>query len=308
EPLSRRMSETREKQAESRAGRADTRAECRYPDFLCIGAQKAGTTWLDRNLRRHPALWLPPLKELHYFNSVHIGRHRKWTERHRRGHGQRLLRRYLQKTDPANYDYRQIARLADIVDGPLSDNWYGRIFALAPGERMCGEVCPDYCLLPPEGIEHVVRLSPEVKIILSLRDPIARSWSHLRMMMKTRGIQDDMAEVERLASSADVAERADYPAIIARWRTFIPDDRLLILFMDDIAEKPGDVLKSTCAFLGVPYNARAFKSADASVHVGETQEIPPHIEAMWKETFAPIYSSIIALYPDIGQRWHTTYY
>ncbi len=39
-----------------------------YPRFLVIGAQKAGTTWLDRNLRTHPQIWVPPEKEIHYFD------------------------------------------------------------------------------------------------------------------------------------------------------------------------------------------------------------------------------------------------
>ena len=38
------------------------------PDFLGIGAQKAGTTWLYENLRRHPEVFVPPTKELHYFD------------------------------------------------------------------------------------------------------------------------------------------------------------------------------------------------------------------------------------------------
>lgn len=38
------------------------------PDFLGIGMAKAGTTWLDRNLRCHPELYLPHRKELHYFD------------------------------------------------------------------------------------------------------------------------------------------------------------------------------------------------------------------------------------------------
>jgi hypothetical protein len=38
------------------------------PDFLGIGAQKAGTTWLYQNLLRHPDLYLPPTKEAHYFD------------------------------------------------------------------------------------------------------------------------------------------------------------------------------------------------------------------------------------------------
>lgn len=32
------------------------------PDFLGIGAQKAGTSWLWENLRRHPGIWMPPRK------------------------------------------------------------------------------------------------------------------------------------------------------------------------------------------------------------------------------------------------------
>ncbi|MDY7079448.1 MAG: sulfotransferase [Chloroflexota bacterium] len=38
------------------------------PDFLGIGAQKAGTSWLYENLRHHPELYLPEPKELHYFD------------------------------------------------------------------------------------------------------------------------------------------------------------------------------------------------------------------------------------------------
>lgn len=39
------------------------------PDFLSIGSQKAGTTWLYENLRQHPELFLPDRKELNYFSS-----------------------------------------------------------------------------------------------------------------------------------------------------------------------------------------------------------------------------------------------
>jgi hypothetical protein len=40
------------------------------PDFLCMGAQKGGTSWLHRQLERHPDFWMPPVKELHYLNSL----------------------------------------------------------------------------------------------------------------------------------------------------------------------------------------------------------------------------------------------
>lgn len=40
----------------------------RLPDFLGIGSQKAGTTWLHANLSCHPDLFLTAQKELHYFD------------------------------------------------------------------------------------------------------------------------------------------------------------------------------------------------------------------------------------------------
>ena len=39
-----------------------------YPDFIGIGAQKGGTSWLHTNLEKHPQIWLPPMKELHYLD------------------------------------------------------------------------------------------------------------------------------------------------------------------------------------------------------------------------------------------------
>jgi len=48
-------------------GILSVRRSC-LPDFLCIGAMKAGTTWLYENLRCHPALYLPDRKEDYFFS------------------------------------------------------------------------------------------------------------------------------------------------------------------------------------------------------------------------------------------------
>lgn len=53
----------------------------RLPDFLGIGAQKAGSTWLHANLGRHPQLFLPPEKELHYFDWFRVPTLRRYAAR-----------------------------------------------------------------------------------------------------------------------------------------------------------------------------------------------------------------------------------
>jgi len=282
-------------------------AELRYPDFLCVGAQKAGTTWLDRNLRRHPTLWLPPMKELQYFSHVHLPATRKWTTRQRRERGGQLLRRYFEKNDSEDWDFNYIARVADIAGGPVSDDWYGRIFSLAGQEQICGEVTPDYATLPDEGIRHVLALSPQVRIILSLRDPIERSWSHIRMVAQTQGITD-VSKLAQFAANADQYSRADYPTIVAGWRKFIPADRFLTIFMDDIAAEPRRVLAEVCGFLGVAYRDKLFAKAANAVHAGNAQEIPPAVLDILKRSFRPIYEKLAVLHPGIGERWAARYY
>ncbi|MCX7403765.1 MAG: sulfotransferase domain-containing protein [Planctomycetia bacterium] len=54
----------------------------RSPDFIGIGAQKAGTTWLHCQLKQHPEIWLPETKELHYFNSANSSQSLDWYQSH----------------------------------------------------------------------------------------------------------------------------------------------------------------------------------------------------------------------------------
>jgi len=279
----------------------------RYPDFLCIGAQKAGTTWLHENLRDHPAIWLPPVKELQYFNDLYIPGHREWTGKHRRTHGVRAFYQHVDKVPRDMWDYRFLGRTADIIGEDISDDWYGRIFTLAAEHQVCGEMTPEYSLLPAEGIEHLLRLAPEVKIILSLRDPIERNWSHIRMI--ARSLPDETpADLRRIASFPDVMARADYATIIARWSNFVPSQRNLILFMDDIATRPNILMADVCKFLGVEFNEAFFKRLAKPTHVGEKLDIPPEIYELLKEQLRPFYAEISRLYPELGSKWTARHY
>jgi hypothetical protein len=57
----------------------DVRA--RFPCFLVLGAQKAGTTTLQALLGQHPQVFLPACKEVHYF-SLHADRGDSWYASH----------------------------------------------------------------------------------------------------------------------------------------------------------------------------------------------------------------------------------
>jgi len=43
-------------------------SNCRLPDFMGIGAMRSGTSWLTKQLNRHPGIWTSSPKELHFFD------------------------------------------------------------------------------------------------------------------------------------------------------------------------------------------------------------------------------------------------
>jgi hypothetical protein len=254
-------------------------AERRGPGFLGIGAQKAATTWLDRCLRRHPSLWLPPIKELHYFDDPGarpvLGR--GWA-------GRRLRRELVPRlrSDARFLDRNGLRWDARYFFGRRDDEWYLSLF---PGDRasLAGEITPDYSILDPAAVARVHRLLPEVKLIFLMRDPIDRSWSQIRMDVARRGrrageVPSD--ELIGLARSDRIAQRSDYGRTLRTWGTHYADERFFIAFLEDIRSRPEEVLADLFGFLGVGPTAEVGVAlARRRVHARAGEDpIPPVLE------------------------------
>ncbi len=115
-------------------------------DFMIIGAQKCGTTALAHFLDQHPEIGMARPKEAHAFD--HEGHAGAWTD-------------------------------------ALLDEYYGGFFAHLENENVLGEATPVYLYLrslPPQ----LQAWNPELKLIVILRDPVQRAWSHYRMAVANR--------------------------------------------------------------------------------------------------------------------------
>lgn len=132
------------------------------PDFLIIGTKRGGTTSLWYALAGHPDVLplfprLQELKSAHYFD-LHYDRPRAWY-------------RSFFATERARRSHEQ-----------------------RTGQRaVTGEASP-YYMFHPLAAERIQADLPHVKLIVSLRDPVERLWSHYR---------------ERLASGTEVLDLAD---------------------------------------------------------------------------------------------------
>jgi len=249
----------------------------KYPNFYGIGVQKAGTTWLHAQLRKHPDIFMPNLKEIQYFNHLYIKEHRSWTNEHRLSRIKKMLINGVNR-EKVNYDW--IEYLAKCGKNELTDVWYAHFFSLAK-DRIAGEITPEYSLLPDVGIEHMLRLNPNAKFILLLRHPVERDFSHAKMILDHQGklktIKDEIElenEFIKVLDFKGVYERSDYKTIIERWKEVLPNENnLYIGFYDWIKERPQQLLEELCGFIGCTYNEEYFKDVNKVIFQGKSMKI-----------------------------------
>src|SRR5215213_3426364 len=245
-----------------------------YPDFLGIGAQKAGTTWLGRNLQAHPEVWMPRVKELHYFDEkIHEpkntairfarrifggGANRRW-----RWQVRRRTRKYLKRfsRDDFSWDLKYYA-------GAPNEGWYASLFEQGRG-RMVGEITPAYSTLEPEVISRVHGLAPEAKIIFMIRNPIERVWSQAVMSYDKveKGSAGSVSERKLLRRTGrdSFQSLTDYLKTLDTWRRFYAEERIFVGFLEDVYFFPQELLQAIYGFLDVDTSFRP-REPEKKVH------------------------------------------
>jgi hypothetical protein len=206
------------------------------PDFLCIGAHKAGTTWFYQQLNSHPEFWMPPVKELHYFDQ---------------------LSRVQRAADPRCRDERDrrfLERLKSLSAEPGIDlENYGRLFE-PKASLISGDISPNYSTLSDDVIRQVVGYFSNLKVIFLARDPVERFWSHLSMEVHYRQIEPfdatDINEVDRNLSRRGMLLRSYPSAVVARWKHYVDSEHIRVYFFDDLQNNPAELRRSILRFLG----------------------------------------------------------
>lgn len=237
----------------------------RYPDFLCIGAQRSGTTWLHANLSGHPDLWLPPYKEIHYFDQIYCrdgvdhsaGRLQHLTD------GLRTRAQALAEGDPDALCWLEWAATF-AAPRQRDDTWYARLFASVPARMRIGEITPAYATLPDSGVAHIRRLMPDVRIVFMIRDPVERLVAGAIHHLTAGGQHPEMPSPSALLAELDTnrcRSRSGYRHTIETWEHHFPGRQMLVMFFEDVRNRPRDVLRNVCDALGMTYDEGFFPVA-----------------------------------------------
>jgi hypothetical protein len=152
--------------------------------------------------------------------------------------------------------------------------------------RPLGEATPIYSYWPG-ALERIATYNPAMKLILVLRDPVERAWSHWRMEY-ARGVERERfarcirqgrqrlfdAEPWGFHREFSYVERGFYGEQVERILTLFPREQLLILTSAGLESDPAVALASVRAFLGLPPGQAP---TPRRVHVGQEMDYPSEL-------------------------------
>lgn len=209
--------------------------------FFIVGAPKAGTTWLASSLSEHPDVHLSPVKEPHFFAPPVPGE--------------------LGPTAVTDTDlWPQLAQHKRIHSGWIRDvGNYKRLLRVPPGKSVSGEATVAY-LHAPEAARNIATWFPDARIIIMIREPIARALSHFQMDL-VDGRTTKRAESvllrelecrrEGRAASSSYLERSLYAEPLRRYLDVFGREQVLVLRFDDVTSAQEAVLAKVQQHLGI---------------------------------------------------------
>lgn len=258
------------------------------PDLICVGATKAGTSWLFQNLSRRSDVWTSPLKEVNMLTSMFDPEASTWTARYISRQVDRLNKRggaITMGVDEVDYS----RYISDLLKHDRSDpSWYDLVYRFAKPEQICIDISPSYAALPRSAAKHAASISPDAKFVYIVRDPLERAESHLRMLVSRRSVRPkSIEEWNEFASNRSLIQAGEYSRNLTNWRTVL-GDRLVVLPFGLIKKDPLNFLKAIEIFAG--FSGKKYPSAFNKIHETEKisipQEISVFLEAVVKEEYA----------------------
>lgn len=252
----------------------------KLPTFIVVGANKGGTTSIYHYLKQHPEVFLSPIKEPHYFSRDIDVREFKKEFAHNK----------LQ--DIGKYvsgDMQQEYHAAFIRD----EAHYRSLFRKVRNEQAIGELSTSY-LYSAVAATEIRSMIPDCRIIICLRNPIERAYSHYRMNLWTgnsnefdfyKALLEDYQHQPKVWGNAHLyIEIGMYYEQVKRYLDAFGRDKVKIIFSEDLKSNTEAVIRDLYAFIGV------------------NPDFNPDITTRYNEVYTPKYKNLTWLLNKTGIR------
>lgn len=200
-------------------------------DFFIVGAARCGTTTLYNHLRSQKNIFLPNVKEPNYFSDAES------------------LKKEDYKLPEPNIDYH-----AKIIK---SEEVYNALFFNAKKGQLKGDTSPSY-IWDKKTAQKIYKHNPKAKIIISLRNPVDRAYSHYIMNYYT-GVDKNKTFVDALKSKKNdvwgncnqYLDMSTYYEQVKVYFDIFPKNQIKILIYEDWVKNLNDTINGILEFLQV---------------------------------------------------------
>lgn len=257
--------------------------------LIGAGAMKAGTTWLYKQLDNHPHIRFTPEKEIHYFSYInglghkltHKNRQEKLSRVVANGRNDRLVNWYKNYASPEQ----------------LNDDWYRSLFDGVPKKAYCADFSNQYSLLPEKALEQIQKVANDVKVIYTLRDPLARLWSHVKFQYKFVGQEDrvdniSVDEFKRVIDKPWFWENTCYVANYDRLVSVFGKNNVRLFYLEDFVAFPQGSLWNIEKFLRLKHIEVKADAAGSKVNKTKELAMPAEWEEIAMLKLKPIYEEL----------------
>jgi len=191
------------------------------PNFLIIGAQKAGTTRLAHHIEKHPEVYIPK-QEIHYFDKgFNYNRGLGWDKRH---------------FDEATIE-KAIGEKTPEYLWANGNGWEDHLSNVH---------------------ENLAKTLPKARLIITLRNPVNRAISAINHIIRSGRISPlhDVNELlvgkkQHLVKGYGILEKGMYYSQLEEYKKLYPDQQMLVLIFEEMISHPQQSLKTVFDFLGI---------------------------------------------------------
>lgn len=273
--------------------------------LLCVGAHKAGTTWLHRYLEKHESVYLGFMKEYHVFDALTLPEGEMYFNRYI-GFAEEKLKRIKRKPNGEIPKLRSLRKnIFKMVDFLADYNNYFDYFAgilrTRDGINVTGDITPAYCSLTPDVLklikEEFLKRKITVKVLFLMRDPVERCISasqyNMGREMENEGVTSSPAVdidkiVRRDYKKFGFEERARYDVTIQNLESVFDENDIHYQFYEKLFEP--ESINCLCDFLGIER-----REGDSEERVNESKMKFVVSDALRAELFAhyaPVYGFV----------------
>ncbi|MBF6569729.1 MAG: sulfotransferase [Candidatus Binataceae bacterium] len=127
--------------------------------------------------------------------------------------------------------------------------WHRRHFEPIFEGLPIGEISPTY-FYSIDAIRRIAQLTPQAKILITLRDPVKRLYSLYKMKVGDGTIR--MSFKDAVRRHPEMIESNRYEFYIRKWIGTFGEKQTLVIMQEELLRDAGAYLDKVCRFIGIP--------------------------------------------------------